>query len=137
MGRVILDQEALGLSMLFEKITRSRVVDCFQDKDMLCFVVAKGEIGKALGKGAINLKRAQQEFGKRIKLIEYDDDLVSYVKNVIYPLSVEEIIPGEQTVTLKDSNKKTKSLLIGRDGKNLQLIKRAVKRFFNVDVQVV
>ena len=137
MGKVILDQEALGLSTLFEQITRARVVDCFQDREVLCFVVARGEMGKALGKNASNLHRAQQEFGKRVKIIEHNENVVEYIKNVIYPLAVEEIIPEDQVVTLKDSNKKTKSLLIGRDGKNLQLIKRAVKRFFNVDVVVV
>ncbi|MBS3169857.1 NusA-like transcription termination signal-binding factor [Candidatus Woesearchaeota archaeon] len=136
MGKVILDQETLGLSLVFERLTNARVVDCFQDKEVLYFVVAQGEMGKALGKGAVHLRRAEQEFGKRVKLIEHADDLVSFVRNVVYPLRVEEIIPGESVVTLKDTNKKTKSLLIGREGKNLQLIKRAVKRFFNVDVRV-
>ncbi len=136
MKRVILDQEVLGLSLLFEKATGARVVDCFQDKEIIFFVVAKGEMGKALGKKAVNLKRMQDELGKRVKLIEYDDDLISYVRKVIYPLQVEEILADEQTVTLKDRNKKTKSLLIGREGRNLQFIKRAVKRFFNVDVRV-
>ncbi|MBI4151685.1 NusA-like transcription termination signal-binding factor, partial [Candidatus Woesearchaeota archaeon] len=109
LGKVILDQEALGLSLLFEKITRAHVVDCFQDADVLFFVVARGEMGKALGKGAANLKRAQHEFGKRIKLVEHSDDLVSYVQNVIYPLKVEVIVLEGETVIIKDSNKKTKS----------------------------
>jgi len=137
LGKVILDQEALGLSLLFEKMTRAKVVDCFQDGEVICFVVSAGEMGKALGKNASNLHRLQQEFAKRVKLIEYNENLIWFVQNVIYPLKVEEIIPGEGTITLKDSNKKTKGLLIGRDGKNLLLTKRAVKRFFNVDVVVV
>ncbi len=137
MGKIILDQETFGLSSLFERMTGAKVVDCFQDAEVICFVVAEGEMGKALGKNASNLHRVQQEFGKRVKLIEYSKDLIDYVQNVIYPLKVEEIIPGEGIITLKDTNKKTKGLLIGRDGKTLQLTKRAVKRFFNVDVVVV
>jgi len=136
LGKVILDQETLGLSLLFERLTRAKVVDCFQDAEVICFVVAQGEMGKALGKNATNLHRLQQEFGKHVKLMEHSSDLIEFVQNVIYPLKVEEIIPGEGTITLKDSNKKTKGLLIGRDGKNLLLTKRAVKRFFNVDVVI-
>lgn len=132
-----MDREAMELSLLFEKITRAKVIDCFQDKELICFVVAKGELGKALGKGAINLKRVQQEFGKRVKLIEHSDDVIQYARNAIYPLQVEEIAIEDQTLIIRDSNKKTKSLLIGRDGKNLQLLKRAIRRFFNVDVKVV
>ncbi len=136
MGKVILDQESLGLSALFERMTTAKVLDCFGDKESLYFVVARGDLGKALGKGAINLKRAQYEFGRRVKLVEYQENLVDFVKSVVYPLTVQEIIVGEGLVTLKDVNKKTKSLLIGREGRNLNLIKRAVKRFFNVDVKI-
>lgn len=137
MGKVILDQEAMGLSALFERMTHAKVIDCFQDEDILFFVVAAGEMGKALGKGAVNLRRAQQEFGRRVKIIEHQDNLVDYVQKVIYPLRVEEILVEDNCVILKDSNKKTKGLLIGREGRNLQMLKRAVKRFFNVDVKVV
>ena len=137
MGRLKLDQEVFGLSALLERITRARVLDCFQDKETLCFVVARGDLGKALGKGGANIKRIQKEFGKRVKVIEHRDRVEDFVKNVIYPIKVEEIVLEEETVMIKDSRKKTKSLLIGRDGVNLNLIKRAVSRFFNVDVKVV
>ena len=137
MKRLILDQEALGLSTLMERITRARVKDCFKDEDTIYFVVAVGELGKAIGKGGSNIKKAQQELGKRIKVIEYRDNAVDFVRNVIYPLKVEEIVEEEDAVIIKDSSRKTKSALIGRGGKNLQLINRAVKRFFNKEVRVV
>ncbi|MEK6969550.1 MAG: NusA-like transcription termination signal-binding factor [Nanoarchaeota archaeon] len=137
MNKVILDQEAFGLSSLMEKIARVRVKDCFKDEEIIYFVVAPGELGKAIGKGAINIKRAQEEFGKRIKLIEYNDEVVRFIKNIIYPAKVEEIIEENNIIFIKDSSKKTKSLLIGRGGKNLKLINRAVKRFFNKEVKVV
>lgn len=137
MKKVILDQEAFGLSSLMEKIARVRVKDCFKDEEVIYFVVAPGELGKAIGKGAINIKRAQEEFGKRIKVIEYNDEIVNFIKNIIYPARVEEIVEENNVIFIKDGSKKTKSLLIGRGGKNLMLINRAVKRFFNKEVKVV
>ena len=137
MGRLKLNRDDLGLSSLFEKITRARVKDCFKDEDTIYFVISTGFMGKALGKKGINIKKVQQELGKNIKLIEYRERVEDFVKNVIYPLKVEEITLEENTILLKDSSKKTKSLLIGRGSKNLNLINRAIKRFFNVDVKVV
>ena len=137
MVRVKLDQETLGLSTLMEKITQARVKDCFRDTDTLYFIVATGEMGKALGKGGINVKKMQEATGKRIRVIEFEEQIEHFVANVIYPLKVEEIIVEANSVVLKDSSRKTKSLLIGRESKNLQLINRAVQRFFNVDVKVV
>lgn len=139
LSRVRLDQETLDFAPIMERITRARVKDCFKDKDtdIVYFVVAGGEMGKALGKGGSNIKRVQQELGKRIKVIEFRDQVEDFVKNVIHPLSVKEIVLEDKVLSLKDPHKKTKSLLIGRDGRNLQRINRAVKRFFDVEIKIV
>ena len=71
------------------------------------------------------------------KVIEYNEDVERFVRNVIAPLNVERVILQESVLILQDSNKKTKSLLIGRESKNLTLINRAVRRFFNVEVKVM
>ena len=138
MARVKLDQDLLGLSTIMERLSKARVKDCFKFEETIYFVVATGEMGKAVGKGGVTIKRISQELGKKIRVIEYRDNVISFVKNVIYPLKVEEIVEEEGVILLKDSSKKIKSLLIGRDAKNLNLLNRAVKRFFNVkEVKVV
>ena len=140
-ARLKLDQDTLGLSMLVERATGVQVKDCFRDEndDTLYFVVPQGLIGKALGKGGVNVKNLQQSLNKNVRIIEYRETPVEYIRSIIYPLTVEEIKedPAQNLITLKDSNRKTKSLLIGREGRNLQLLNRAVKRFFNVEVKVI
>ena len=136
MGKIILDQEALGLSSIFERISRARVTDCFKDEDTIYFIISQGFMGKALGKGAINVKKMQQKYNKKIKLVEHSDDVVKFIRNFIAPLKVESIIQDGDVIEIKDSSKKTKSLLIGRGGKNLDLLKRAVNRFFPVEITI-
>lgn len=133
-----LDTDILQLSTLIEKIIHVKVKDCFADPNntMLYVVVNPGQLGKAIGKGGLNIRKIQQEMGKRVRMIEYNDQVSSFVKNVIYPLKVESITEDEKGILIKDSNKKTKSLLIGRGGGNLELINRAIKRFFNKEVRV-
>ena len=137
MGRLKLDTDSLGLGTIMERITRARVKDCFKEDDIIYFIVASGELGKAVGKGGSSIRKVQEELGKKIKVIEFRNNLAAFVKNVIFPLKVEEIIEEEGIVKIKERSKKTKSLLIGRDGKNLKLINRAVKRFFNVNEVIV
>ena len=137
MGRLKLDTDTLGLGTIMEKITRTRVKDCFKEEDTVYFVVGSGELGKAVGKGGSNIKKVQEELGKKIKVIEFRSNIADFVKNIIYPLKVEQVIEEEGIVKIKESSKKTKSLLIGRGGKNLKLINRAVKRFFNVSEVIV
>ena len=137
MGRLKLDLDTLGLGTIMERITRARVKDCFKEEDTIYFVVGSGELGKAVGKGGSNIKKAQEELGKKIKVIEFRNNVADFVRNVIYPLKVEQVIEEEGIVKIKERSKKTKSLLIGRGGKNLKLINRAVKRFFNVNEVIV
>jgi len=138
LARLKLDQDALGLSFKLERLAKIRVKDCFKNDETIFYVVSNGDLGRALGKGAVNIKKLQQELGKYIRIVEFREDLIGFVKNVIYPVKAEEIVQeDENTILIKDSRKKAKSLLIGRGGKNLQLINRAVRRFFNVEVRVV
>jgi len=137
LARVKLNQENFGLSSIMERITRAKVKDCFKDEDTIYFVVGIGELGKAIGKGGINIKKAQQEFGKKIKVIEFRNDPVSFARNLIYPLKVEEIVLEGEEVLIKDNNKKVKGQIIGRDRSNLIFINQIMKRFFNVEIKVV
>lgn len=134
--RVKLDREAFAYSSIAEKIIRVRIKDSFKEGETLYFVIYPGSLGKALGKGATNIKRLQEKFNSRIRFVEFSDNCARFIKNLIYPLKVEEISESEEEIILKDSNKKTKSLLIGRDAKNLKLLNNVVDRYFNKTIKV-
>jgi len=138
MARLKLDQEVLGLSSILERKTGARVKDSFRTDDSVYFIVEKGNLWKALGKNGENIKKIQLEVGKKVRIIEFRDIAVEFVKNVVYPIKVEEVVEEGNLILLKDSNRKTKSTLIGREGKNLIIINRAVQRFFpDKEIKVV
>lgn len=121
-----------------EKISRAKVKDCFTDEEgIIYFVVASGDLGKAIGKGASNIKRLQQELQRKVKIIEFSENVVEFIKNIIYPLRIESITEEQEAVFIKETNKKAKSLLIGRQGRNLKLINRAVRRFFPHQIKII
>lgn len=136
MARLKLDQESWGLSSLLEKETSVPVKDCFQDAQTLYVVVPAGWLGKALGKGGSNIHRLQEQLHRKIRMIEYNDDPAQFVRNVISPLTVSEVSVEGQTLLIRDTKISTKSMVIGRDGKNLKKLNRAVQRFFNLEVKV-
>lgn len=137
MVRVKLDRDALGLSSILERVTHAKVKDCFKEDGILYVIVATGDVGKAIGKGGVNIHRLQEELGSKIKIIEYKDSVADFIRTIIHPLKIEEVVEEGGHILLRDSNRKAKSLLIGRDGKHLQLINRAVQRFYNAEVKVI
>lgn len=137
MSKVVYDQEILGLMNLISSLTRARVKDCFKENDVFYCIVEKGEIGKAIGKKGINIQRLGQMLKRRVRMIEYGTTPAELVANLIYPTKVEEIREQEKIVEIVGGNKQTKSMLIGRDSKNLKFLNRVVQRFFDVEVKVV
>lgn len=126
---------------LFEHVTHANVKDCFIDHqmgDLLTFVVQPGQIGRALGKRAVNVKRLEQKLNRKIRVIEYHPELVGFIKNMIMPLKADKIEHVEGTVTIYSHDTKTKGLLIGRNAANLRNLESNVSRYFNVkEIKVV
>jgi transcription termination/antitermination protein NusA len=137
MVRIKLDHNTLSISTIVERLTKAKVKDCFEEEGTLYVIINPGQLGKAIGKGGSVIKKVEEKVNKKVRMIEYSGDVLKFVRNIIYPIKPSEIISHEGNVVIKDSNRMLKSKLIGRDSKNLVVIRRAVQRFFPVnDIKV-
>jgi transcription termination/antitermination protein NusA len=114
----------------FEKITRTSVKDCFFDEDKLIFVVKSGQARKAIGKQGINVKKFSEKVNKKIKIIEFNEDPVKFVKSFIAPIKPKNIEKEENIIKIEAESTKDKGLLIGRSAKNLENLKKHVQKYF-------
>jgi len=132
---VKLDINSLQRMSLFERITKAQIKDCFEDEltKQVVFVVQPAQIGKALGKKAANVKKLQQAFNRKIKIVEYNPNVEKFVGNLIFPLKAEEISSEGGVITVKGPDTKTKGLLIGRNAQTLRNIEKTVKRYFKIE----
>ena len=117
----------------FESLTNASVKDCFIKNEKIIFVVKENQIGKALGKKGSNIKRIEGLFKKKIKIIEFNPDLLQFVKNTIYPVKVKDIKEEDSKVIITPADSKTRGYLIGRAAVNLRNTEEIVKRYFDVD----
>jgi len=134
MNKTIYNNEILKIMSLFEKITRTEIKDAFiDDNDLLTFIVKEGQLGKAIGKKAVNVKRIEDMLKRKIKILEFSPVMIKFIKNLIYPLKAEEIIQEGSIVIIKGPDTKTKGLLIGRNAKNLRNTEKIVKKYFPLE----
>lgn len=131
---IVYNAELIKLRGLFEKITKAVVKDCFYDSNnKLTFVVASGMVRKALGVKNGNLFKFQDAIKKKIRIIEYSDDVEKFIRNTYYPLTIAEITEhGEGVYILSSPDYKTRGLLIGRNATNLRNVENIVKKFFPI-----
>ena len=139
MQKIKYDMSLMKFMSLFENITQAKLKDCFVDDfKQTIFVVVEGQIGKAIGKKGSNVKRIESMLNKRIKIVEFSQDMIQFVKNIIYPIQAKEIAEEEGIITITPAETKSRGFLIGRGAANLRNYEKIVKRYFDIsEIKVI
>ena len=131
MNRIRFDSHVMGLINVFESQTGAPVKDCIADEKLI-FVIEEGQMGKAIGKAGVNIKKMEHAFKKKIKLIEYSSDIVQFVRNYAYPSDVQ-VEKKDKLVIIHAKDTATRAMIIGRERQNLNQMLSIIKRYFDVD----
>ncbi len=138
--RIRFDESTLKVMRLFEGVTHARLRDCIipEQPQRILFVVEPGELGKAIGKNAINIRNLERGLNRKIKIVEFNPEVTQFVRNLILPLSVDNVSLEEGKVLLHSQDTQVKSLLIGRNAQNLRANEEIARRYFDVkEIRVV
>lgn len=123
--------ETLKIMSLFESVTRTRLKDCFVDnQEILTFVVVPGDIGKAIGKAAVNVKKLETMLNRKIKIVEFNSDMIGFIKNLVYPIRPRNIEETQGIVTIQSQDQKSRGLLIGRNASNLRNYEAIAQKYY-------
>ena len=130
-------QEIIGYMRVFASVTHVQPKDAFLDNHQtLVVIVDEGDAGRAIGKRGANIQHLSQALRRRVRVIEFHDDIIAFIRSIIAPLTVEQITREGDLVTLQPKDSRLKGLLIGRDHQNLDELNMVVQRYFPVAVKV-
>ncbi len=130
---IVFTMEAIRLLTLFENVTNVSVKDCFVNDDTVYYVVEKGKIGLAIGKGGNSIKNVERVVGKKIKVYEYSSDPSEFVKNLIPQTKEVKIINKENRIEAEIRvDKSDRGFVIGRGGERIKVYKEILKRIHNI-----
>ena len=113
-------------------MTGAKVKDCIVN-DRLIFVVEENQIAKAIGKNGINIKRMENALKRKIKLVEFSNDVLQLVKNILHPIGMLDVKNEDGVITIYGKDINAKAMLIGRNHTNLYNLTSMVKRYFDVN----
>ena len=128
---------------LFQKITKVTPRDCIDDEkqDRLIFVVNEGKMGLAIGKNGSNIKSLQNLLKRNIELVEYYNDPIKFLKNLLNAKLINEVKISKradgssQAIVLVNPN--NKGLVVGRAGRNAEKARLLAKRYFDIPSVVI
>ena len=133
-----LTMHEMRMISLFQKITKVTPRDCLDDEkqDRLIFVVNEGKMGLSIGKNGSNIKSLQNLLKRNIELVEYFDDPIKFLENVLNPKLINEVKMGSRPDGSKQAivlvNPSDKGLVVGRAGRNAEKDRLLAKRYFGI-----
>lgn len=142
MSEVKLSMDGIRYIALFEKITGAGAKDCYEDTEnnRLLFVVKNGDMGLAIGKGGEHINTVKKAINKFIEITEHSEDPVIFIKNAFHPIILKniniKIIDGKRIAYVEVPTKE-KGLAIGRDGKNIEKVKKLSLRHHNISDVII
>ena len=133
-----LSTDQMRLISLFQNVTKATARDCLDDEkqNRIIFVVNEGKMGLAIGKGGSTIKSLQNILKRDVELVEYFDDPIKFLKNILNPKFVNEVKldkkpdGSSQAIIIVDHGKK--GLVVGRDGRNAEKARLFAKRYFDI-----
>lgn len=130
------DMQTIGLINHFEKTTGAKVKDCFTDDEGLVFVVYPKELRKALEHGGEKVRKLGFILKKRIKVIEFNEEIQKFVQNLLYPIRAETELQNN-VLLIKGRDAKEKGQIFGRERTNLKKMQNIVNKYFSIELKVM
>ena len=131
-SRIRYSSALIRVMSFFESATGAKLRDCFVGQNgLLVFVVEPAQYGLAVGRNGSKVKHIENALKRRVKVVEFSDDIPSFVDGIIRPLKANEVVFVDGVVTLK-AGPESRGYLIGRGGSNLRQIEAVLKRYFPV-----
>jgi len=138
-----LTAEEMRYIALFQDLTRATVRDCIIDNDenRIIFLVKPGDMGLAIGRNGINIKRLKKLLGRNIEVVEHADTIEELAKNALAPARVLNVkvfqTPSGKKKVIVTVNPQDKGIAIGKAGRNVARARMILKRYFDIDSVIV
>jgi N utilization substance protein A len=134
-----LSSDELSLMSMFQGMTGATARDCVIDekRNRVIFVIAKGQMGLAIGKDGASVKKIERTVRRPVEVVEWADDVEGLVKNSLGARFVQEVRVSDRldgtkgVVVIVDSRKK--GAVLGLGGKNAEKVRLLARRYFDID----
>lgn len=119
-------------------LTRSVALDCIIDErfDRIIYIIKKGDMGLAIGKSGDNIKKMQKVLGRKVEMIEFDEDHETFIRNIFKPADIAEIVYREdgKKIDIILKSKSDLGIVIGKGGCNIEKARTVCRRIVGCEI---
>ena len=135
----VIDMKLMRYINLLDRVSRVKTRKCFVYNNIILFAVPRMMVSQAIGPGAYNVKRIQEQLGKRVRIISEPqgiEDALNFVREVVSPVRFKSLELKDGVFVL-NAGSASKAALIGRNKKRLEELQEIVKNNFGLDLRII
>jgi len=136
---ITLKSEELQLMSLIQDLTTVTAKDCIFDSKLnrVILVVDSTQMGLVIGKKGMMIKKLKKITGKLIEIVEYSDDPVKFVTNILNQDLIENIKLTKNSNNIQtiivNVDEKNKGAVVGKNGRNAEKARSLSKKYFQIN----
>tara|TARA_Y100000310_G_scaffold289183_1_gene315399 strand:+ start:7420 stop:7836 length:417 start_codon:yes stop_codon:yes gene_type:complete len=134
-----IDMKVMRYINLFSRISKVSPKHCFFYNDTLVFSVPKPKVQRAIGDNSANLKKMNEVIGKKIKVVAIPNglkDAEQFIGTIVSPAQIKNVEIDNGTLII-NSAPQNKALLIGRNKRRFDEMRKIVKNYFGKELKIM
>ena len=136
----VIDMQAMRYINLLDKFSRVRTRQCFTHNNTVFFAVDPALVSKAIGPAAENIRRIQEQIGKKVKIIREPNGIQNckrFIEEIVAPVRTKSVEIKDGCIFITAGNNQNKAALIGRDKRRYEELKRIVSDVYGLDLRIL
>jgi NusA-like KH domain protein len=135
----IIDMKLMRYINLLDRTSRVKTRKCFVYNNAIIFAVPRMMISQAIGPGAMNVRRIQEQLGKKVKIVAEPEGIGNaeeFVREIVSPIKFKSLELKDGSFVL-NAGSTSKAALIGRNKRRLEELHQILKDNFGIELKIV
>ncbi len=135
----IIDMQLMRYINLLDRASHVKTRKCFVYNNIIIFAVPRALMSRAIGPNAMNVRRIQEQLGKKVKIIaepESKADAENFVKDIVAPIKFKSLELKDDMFILT-AGSASKAALIGRNKRRFDELREILLNNFGIELKIV
>ena len=136
----IIDMKTMRHINLLDKIAHVKTAKCFVHNNTIFFAVRGGDMSRAIGPSAINIRRIQEQLGVKVKIIREavgQEDARRFIEDVVAPVRLKSVELKDGNLIITAGSTQNKASLVGRNRRRYEELKKVTQDFFDLGLKII
>jgi NusA-like KH domain protein len=135
----VIDMQTMRYINLLDRASHVKTSKCFLYNNNIIFAVPKEMVSYAIGPDALNVRKIQEELGKRVRIIAEPsgaNEMEKFIASIVAPVKFKALTVENGVATL-NAGSQNKASLIGRNRRRYDELAKIVKNTFSVELKII